>query len=280
MRGTLARLLRAAAQASSRRARSGSTAREGAISRGPAALALGLGAARCVAATHVAAVVGLSAYFVGLASWCAAPKRGGTERRPVVNMPSLPPQGHVPALVANPLSSLATCRAYRNWLRLGALLGVLLPTVILARLSLGNLVPAILATASWTNMSNVGEVKRIMGGPLFLLCVQAWTEALARAALLPLPIRILIPVAYNTLRLSSLRQWAFPHAPSAMPAHLRALGIANFLYWQANLFLFLIPVGVVRYLRAHFFSVEAVEVTVRRGGESSVGLLPQDGGAL
>ena len=59
-----------------------------------------------------------------------------------------------------------------------------------------------------------------------------------------------------------------------MPASLRALGIANLLYWYANLLFFLIPVGVVRYLRAHFFCVEAVEVTVRRGGESSVGLLP------
>merc|ERR1712087_1087244 len=117
---------------------------------------------------------------------------------------------------------------------------------ILARLSLGNRVPAIIAMANWTNMSNVREVKRIMGGPLFLLCLQALTEALARTALLPLPIRILIPVSYNTLRLSSLRHWAFPYAPSTIPKPLRVLGIANFLYWQANLFLFLIPVGVVK----------------------------------
>jgi hypothetical protein len=55
---------------------------------------------------------------------------------------------------------------------------------------------------------------------------------------------------------------------------LRALGIINLIYWYANLLFFLIPVGVVRYLRAHYFCVEAVEVTVRKGGESSVGLLP------
>ena len=55
---------------------------------------------------------------------------------------------------------------------------------------------------------------------------------------------------------------------------LRALGIINLIYWYANLLFFLIPVGVVRYLRAHYFCVEAEEVTVRKGGESSVGLLP------
>jgi hypothetical protein len=87
-------------------------------------------------------------------------------------------------------------------------------------------------------------------------------------------------VSYNALRLSSLRSWAFfPRAVigdgiPVIPASLRALGIANLLYWYANLLFFLIPVGVVRYLRAHFFCVEAVEVTVRKGGESSVGLLP------
>ena len=59
-----------------------------------------------------------------------------------------------------------------------------------------------------------------------------------------------------------------------IPKSLQALGVANLLYWYANLFLFLIPVGVVRYLRAHFFCVEAVEVTVRKGGEGSVGILP------
>jgi hypothetical protein len=39
-----------------------------------------------------------------------------------------------------------------------------------------------------------------------------------------------------------------------------------------NLLVFL-PVAVLRYLRSHFYCVEAVEVVVRKGGESSVGLL-------
>lgn len=283
VRRTLAHLLRSAAQASTRRARSvTATEREAvygvpppAIDKGPAVLALALVATRCVAMEHAAAAVGLSAYFVGLASWCAAPRRGGTDRRPVANMPSLPAKGHVPTLITNPLgASLTNSRGYRNWLRVGALLGVLLPTAILAKWCLGSQVPAILAMAEWMNVSNVGAAKRIVGGPLFLLCCQALTEAVARTALLPLPIRILIPVAYNTLRLSALRPWAFPPAPAALPASLRALGLTNLVYWQANLLFFLVPVGMVRYLRAHFFCVEAAEVTVREGGEGAVGLLP------
>ena len=55
---------------------------------------------------------------------------------------------------------------------------------------------------------------------------------------------------------------------------LRALGIVNLmLYSYANLLFFLVPVGVVRYMRAHFYCMEAVEVTVREGVEGSVGLL-------
>jgi hypothetical protein len=252
-------------------------------------LALALLGANCVDLAHVLTAVGMTVYVLGLASWCAAPKVAiagfavNNRHHPIVNMPSLPARGHVPDLIKNPLgSSLTGSRAYRTWLRAGALLGVLIPAAVLAQLTLRNEFPNYVATGmSWMiDAGDIREARRIVGGPLFLLCWQAMTEALARTALLPLPIRILIPVSYNALRLSSLRSWAFfPRAVigdgiPVIPASLRALGIANLLYWYANLLFFLIPVGVVRYLRAHFFCVEAVEVTVRKGGESSVGLLP------
>jgi len=220
----------------------------------------------------------MSAYLVGLASWCAAPKRAGDGNNTSNNMPALPERGHVPNLITNPLgASFTNSRTYRTWLRTGALLGLLLPTLALAQLILGSKFPAMamMGNANWIDDAGVAvrNAKRIVGGPVFLLCCQALTEAVARAALLPLPMRILVPVSYNTLRLTSLRAWAFP-ATMALPKSLRALGVANLAYWYANLFLFLIPVGVVRYLRAHFFCVEATEVVVRRGGEDSVGLLP------
>ncbi|KAL7529142.1 hypothetical protein ACHAWF_002854 [Thalassiosira exigua] len=281
VRKTLSHLLKSAASASIRRAR---TAMEHddvptygvpppAIGKGPGILALILLGTQCVRANHVVAVIGMSLYFMGLASWCAAPKLASTEHNPIVNMPSLPSKGHVPNLITNPLGgSLTSSRAYRNWLRVGAFLGILLPSVILSQLVLAGKSQAISAILEWTNVEHAAELKRLVGGPMFLLCCQAMTEAVARTALLPLPIRILIPVSYNSLRLSSLQSWAFP----TVQCHrsLQAVGVANLLYWYANLFFFLIPVGVVRYLRAHFFCVEAVEVTVRKGAENSVGLLP------
>jgi len=53
----------------------------------------------------------------------------------------------------------------------------------------------------------------------------------------------------------------------------RALAVANLVYWATNLFGFLLPTAVVRYMRAHFFCVEAEEVTLREGRESAAGLM-------
>ena len=280
IRMTLSHILKSAAAASSRRARSADLMETEygvpapAIDKGPAILAAALLLTKCVRVDQMLSVIGMSMYIVGLASWCAAPKRTSTDiHHPIVNMPSLPAKGHVPNLISNPLgASLTNSRLYRVWLRLGALLGILLPTVVLSQLIIGSTNETIMNFLDWMIVGDVGQVKQLVGGPMFLLCFQALTEAVARSALLPLPIRILIPVSYNTLRLSSLKAWAF--GGTMIPKSLQALGVANLLYWYANLFLFLIPVGVVRYLRAHFFCVEAVEVTVRKGGEGSVGILP------
>ena len=52
---------------------------------------------------------------------------------------------------------------------------------------------------------------------------------------------------------------------------LRVLGAINLVYWYLNLMLFL-PVAVIRYLRGYFYCVGAVEGTVSKGHESSIGL--------
>ena len=54
----------------------------------------------------------------------------------------------------------------------------------------------------------------------------------------------------------------------------RTLGIVNVMYWATNLLAFLIPIASVRYMRAHFFGVEAQEVTTRIGLEETIGLIP------
>jgi hypothetical protein len=89
----------------------------------------------------------------------------------------------------------------------------------------------------------------------------------------PLPIRILVPVAYNAARLGYLWQWANHQATLGLVG--RGLAIVNLAYWGANLFAFLLPVATIRYMRAHFFCVEAEEVKTRIGMEESVGLVPR-----
>jgi hypothetical protein len=101
-------------------------------------------------AHHVLTALGTTAYVLGLASWCAAPRMSHSERwqtstttttmrqrHPrdvVVNMPSLPSRGHVPHLIEDPLGqSLISSNTYRTWLRAGAVLGVLLPLLALIR---------------------------------------------------------------------------------------------------------------------------------------------------
>lgn len=88
----------------------------------------------------------------------------------------------------------------------------------------------------------------------------------------PLPMRILVPIAYNTVRLAPLWSWALATIPLGYIG--RTVAMTNLIYWALNLFGFLLPVACIRYMRAHFFSVEAEQVTIRPGMESSVGLLP------
>ena len=232
------------------------------IEKMPLVLAVSLLASKCVNAGVVLASIGLSVYFIGLASWCAAPAKAST----AANMPSLPRNGHVPNLIANPLGYAMTgSKRYRRWLRLGAVLGLLLPLAMLAQLSIDS-------SGAWFSLPSgcsVSRVRMLLGCPVFLLCTQALTEAVARIALLPLPLRILIPVSYNLLRLSTIHCWAFPANP--IPRTIQALGVTNLIYWYANLLFFLVPIGVVRYMRAHIFAVEATEVTLSRG--SSIGLI-------
>jgi len=54
----------------------------------------------------------------------------------------------------------------------------------------------------------------------------------------------------------------------------RTVAVMNLIYWALNLFGFLLPIASVRCMRAHFFNIEAEQVTIRPGMESSVRLLP------
>jgi hypothetical protein len=90
----------------------------------------------------------------------------------------------------------------------------------------------------------------------------------------PLPIRILIPICYNISRLIYLWRWAT--TPVVLGYMGRLLGIVNLVYWSIHLLAILIPIVTLRYMRAHFYGVEAQEVTTRIGMEETVGLIPNN----
>jgi hypothetical protein len=172
-------------------------------------------------------------------------------------LPSLPPQGHVPTLVSNPLGyNFTYSKQYDLFLKCGVLVGLVAPILACLRYTLQHQTVQAQACAR----------------PIFFLCFQAISEAISRSrrVMTPLPIRILIPVAYNTVRLGYLWNWSF--CPANLGWGGRYLAIANFLYWTLNLFGFLLPVAVMRYMRAHFYCVEAEQVTTRVGMEESIGL--------
>ena len=197
----------------------------------------------------------LSGYFCVLTQLAATTTSRGTP-----TLAALPPQGHVPIFVSNPLGySITNSALYDNWLRLGVALGLMGPLAWIARHSLvarGALDASLVLLAA---------------RPLFLLCCQAVSESVSRYfPMVPLPIRILVPVAYNTVRLSYLWKWAA--ASRALGTTGRLLALANFGYWGLNLFAFLLPFATMKYMRAHFFSVEAEQVTTRSGLEEDLGL--------
>ena len=88
----------------------------------------------------------------------------------------------------------------------------------------------------------------------------------------PLPFRVLVPVVYNAIRIFLIWDWLM--LPVKIGYLSRSLASINMIYWTLNLFGFLLPVATLRYLRAHFFCVEAEEVVMREGYEDGVGLLP------
>ena len=189
----------------------------------------------------------------------AAQQRSVDNVTPV--LPALPPQGHVPVCVRHPLGyGFSRSRGYFRWLKLGELVGIWGPLVLLVSIKLGYSVVAAPAMA------------QLIAPPLFFSSCQAGTEHMVtRRATTPLPIRILVPVLYNWIRLGYIWTWA--RSDMALGAFSRWLALANLAYSTINLWGFLVPIASIRYLRAHFFSVEAAQVVTRAGMDDSVGFL-------
>eukprot|EP00536_Pseudo-nitzschia_multiseries_P005698 jgi/Psemu1/318719/estExt_fgenesh1_pm.C_1100005 len=234
----------------------------GSIGKLPIAIGFSLLMSGLVRPMDVAIVACWTAYFVVLNMTAQSSRDGGA---PI--MPAIPPQGHVPSILSNPMGMrFEQSGMYHMWLKLGALLGLVGPILWLL---------ATMIVLPWKGAANLDiESARVVGRPIFLLCCQMTTEALSKRTLVSLPLRILIPVVYNATRLIYLWSWATNHTNSTIVCRIgQCLGISNAAYWALNLFAFLIPIASIRYMRAHFFGVEAEEVTTRIGLEETVGLV-------
>ena len=220
----------------------------------PPFIALTLMTLGLITPNHILSVLFLSGYLIGLGFVAASPK-SMDNMNPIVW--SVPPQGHVPNLLSNPLgSSISNNPAYINWLRFGVVFGYLGPILYVIQ----------------TILDGQQHLSETIAANIFLLSCQITTEDLSRSKVVtPLPIRVLIPLMFNTLRMGTLYDWILCWGD--MSQNGKGLAVVNFVYWGMNLFLFLIPVATMKYMRAYFYAVEAEEVAVRDGDEDSVGLL-------
>ena len=108
----------------------------------------------------------LTGYFVILFLWARSLRRDNVT--PI--MPSLPPQGHVPNLISNPLGPCLTTFSvtYDYWLRTGVLLGLLAPIVVMLR---------------YAFVSHQMDCAQACARPIFFMCCQAMSESVARRSL-------------------------------------------------------------------------------------------------
>lgn len=134
-----------------------------AVDKTPAVVAVGLLVGGLVQPVDVLVVVFLSGYMSILGVASRVLRSDGIT--PV--LPSLPPQGHVPALISNPLGNAFTnSNVYDVWLKFGFVLSVAAPVAMLGRYL-------------FVGEKEVEAVK-FCARPLFLLCCQAVSEGISR----------------------------------------------------------------------------------------------------
>jgi hypothetical protein len=138
-------------------------------------------------------------------------------------------------------------RLLRNYVLFAAFLGLLLPLVY--------------ATCTYIQGDLVALKEAVP--PLFLLIIQVLTEnyTYTRPQFSVL-IRPLVAILYNTRRVFCIWNWMMflfgtgVEKPDASSAGLvlfgRVLAVANTIFWNYNLFAFLIPVFLVNSMRKYF----------------------------
>jgi hypothetical protein len=132
------------------------------LDKTPILIALALLVRGLVRPLDVALVAFLTGYGVILGQVARSPR----ETSGVPMLPATPPQGHVPAMVSNPLGmGIMYSKVYDLWLKLGVLIGLVGPVALLSHYVL---------------FADKLAAARICAPPIFLLCCQAITEAISR----------------------------------------------------------------------------------------------------
>ncbi|KAJ6417654.1 hypothetical protein OIU84_001106 [Salix udensis] len=96
---------------------------------------------------------------------------------------------------------------------------------------------------------------------VFLLAAQVFMEGVAFSERLSIPIRVFVPVFYNSRRIFTLVDWLRnevtkaeqDYGGSTRRLHIgRSLAVANLAFWCFNLFGFLLPVYIPRAFKKHY----------------------------
>ncbi|KAF8413185.1 hypothetical protein HHK36_001161 [Tetracentron sinense] len=95
---------------------------------------------------------------------------------------------------------------------------------------------------------------------LFLLCSQVFMEGLTFSNQFSVPIRVFVPVFYNSRRIFTIVEWLrseigkeFGGSTSTRRLYFgRGLAIANMMFWCFNLFGFLLPVYLPRAFKRYY----------------------------
>eukprot|EP00980_Cylindrotheca_fusiformis_P001648 scaffold374_cov124-Cylindrotheca_fusiformis.AAC.7 len=135
------------------------------MDRTPIVVAVALLVQGLVRPLDIIVVSCISFYLIVLGMIARSPR----ENSDAPILPSVPPQGHVPAMVSNPLGmGIKDSLLYDSWLKIGVIIGLIGPVLLLARLIL---------------VEKDFLAARVCARPTFLLCCQAISEALSRRAM-------------------------------------------------------------------------------------------------
>jgi hypothetical protein len=136
------------------------------LDKTPTIIAAALLVSGLVRPLDVSITVAITGYLAVLHYFARSPRADGLSP----HVPALPPQGHVPDLVANPLGlSFTNSNAYDSWLKMGAALSLVAPIAAILRYT-------VFAASQGTQMGAAKACAR----PLFLLCCQALAESISR----------------------------------------------------------------------------------------------------